>query len=247
MPDKVKFLEMLRLITETAKGQGSVITKEEIKAYFGDVQLEEAEYQHVYRYLAENRIEVEKFQYRPAVTGEGAGNETKEADSQYLKMYQKDLNQIPVLHKEERISCFKRLKEGDKAAAECYMKSCLKKVVSIAKTLQNRGMCLEDLIQEGNVGLICAMESIKKMDDLFQADHYIDEVIREKMKRALDGQLMDSGWLDTVVAKANLIHEAANYLAEDLGRTPAISELAEYTRMDGEEIKDILELSLNEI
>lgn len=273
-------MEILHSITEVAKTQENYLTKKEIKQYFGDMELAEAQWEHVYQYLGENKISVEGFAYKPmrteatskaqeeeniydvepqeageqepkALQLETKGNTKEEAfteeDSAYLKMYLEDLSYMQPITEEERQHLFLAFRNGESGARERIMESYLLIVVELAKTYQNKGVYLEDLIQEGNIGLLQGIESLAQISRLAESDAFLRESIKGAMESMLDEEMDEADWESTVLAKTNLISEAAKYLAEDLGRVATRKELAEYTKMTEEEIQDVLQLSIDAV
>lgn len=248
MLDKIKFMEMLSDITEVAGSQGDTITREEIKNFFGDMELDEGQYEHVYAYLAENRIRVEGYaSYVPAGGRDRIEEPVSEEDSVYLKMYMNELADVEVLDREAELAGFAAYLEGREAERERLLKSFLKEVISIAREYGGRGVSLEDLIQEGNIGLIKGLDTLQGIDQISMCREYLLENIRQEIEEAIDRQTDSKDWESTVLAKTNLIGEASRYLAEDLGRVASLAELSAYTRIPAEEIQDIIGLSLDAI
>ena len=166
-----------------------------------------------------------------------------EEDSVYLKMYLNDLEGIPVLSENEKRTLWTEIKNGKETAKQPFMNGYLHEVVEIAKQYRNKGANMEDLIQEGNMALLMAFESITELNTMEQADGYLKDSIKEGIEQLIDAEVIDSDWEHTVLAKVNLIHEAAKYLAEELGRAATVQELAEYTKMSEGEIEDARQLS----
>ena len=149
---------------------------------------------------------------------------------------------------------YKKLSAGDEAVKTIVVESHLKRVVTLASKYKNRGVLLEDLIQEGNIALIEAVERLCGMTEMVSENgksssvkKEIDRAVRAHLIELVDEIQAENGWENTIVAKTNLIHEATKVLAEDLGRIANIHELAEYTKMAEEEIAEFAELSLDKI
>lgn len=269
MLDKVKFIEMLEDLKEFAVIQGNELTQKEIKEFFDEMDLKEENYKHIYTYLAQNQIRVIGFALQNIITEEINQDEIysektkieksytekslteeeplKEEDSIYLKMYLKDLKTLGTYYKEDEQQFYLDYKNHKSGAKEQVIDIWLPKVVRIAKKYKNRGMSLEDLIQEGNIGLLGAVETVSSFEDTKEMDQFIKSSIEQTIEQALKNDTGEDMFENTLVGRSNLIQEAVNYLAEDLGRIATLSELAEYTRLSEEEIKDIRALSLNAI
>lgn len=166
-----------------------------------------------------------------------------EEDSVYFKMYLSDLEAIPVLSENEKITLWTKMKNGNEAAKKQLMNGYFHEVVNIAKEYRNQGVNLEDLIQEGNMVLLQSFDSIKEFAAIDQVNGYLKDTIKEGIEHLIDEEVNESDWENTMLAKINLIHEAANYLAKELGRAATVKELSEYTRMTEEEIETAKGLS----
>lgn len=253
MLDRSKFMEMLQSITEVAKVQDNRLTKEEIAEYFSEMELEEAHFQHIYQYLGENGITVPGFLYKKVEEDEvekdeqGQKNEEEEKKSPVLSMYMEELSSLETISEQEKTPLFLGVRNGDEEAKKRLFEGYLPVVVEIANKYKGKGMLVEDLIQEGNLGLFEALEKVGEISNIDDADTFIVESIRQAMVEVVDEEIGENDWEETVLAKTGLISEAAKYLAEDMGRVATVKELAEFTKLTEEEITDILQLSLDAV
>ncbi len=248
MLDKSKFLEMLTSIVEIARTQDNTLTQEEIKEYFKGMELEAEHYDHIYAFLAENQITVKGFLFTPPVDTVSEENvEAAKEDSKFLKMYLEDLDSIIRVSAGEEEVLLKQLISGEESAQGPLTENWLFKVVDIARTYEGKGALLEDLIQEGNMGLLDGIQDLLGRKDDIDGAEYLKESIEKAMMDYIDELNDGDDWSNAVVAKANLLNEAANFLAEELGRVATIKELSEYTKILEEEIEDILSLSLDAV
>lgn len=243
MTDKDKFLEMLKEIMEVASVQNNRISKEELAKMLGEVELSDEQYQAVYAYLAENRIEVEGYIYIPPKKEVEIPEEEKVSaeDSLYLKMYKEELQEVEHLSKEEKEALIREVAEGKEDNIQQLINGYLHDVFAIVQKYKNKGVRVEDLIQEGNMGLIVTVDNLAKQEEV--SDDYLLKAIEDAVITAIDEMKNKESEEDAIVAKANLIREAAKYLEEDGGRAPSIAELEKYTKIPQEEIRDILNLS----
>lgn len=253
MLDRSKFMEMLQSITEVAKVQDNRLTKEEIADYFSEMELEEAHFQHIYQYLGENGITVPGFLYKKVEEDEvekdeqGQKNEEEEKKSPVLSMYMEELSSLETISEQEKTPLFLGVRNGDEEAKKRLFEGYLPVVVELANKYKGKGMLVEDLIQEGNLGLFEALEKVGEISNIDDADTFIVESIRQAMVEVVDEEIGENDWEETVLAKTGLISEAAKYLAEDMGRVATVKELAEFTKLTEEEITDILQLSLDAV
>lgn len=256
MLDKSRFMEMLAAIAEVARVQENRITKEEIRDYFAGMDLEDGQYQHIYQYLGENGVQVAGFVHKeyPKTEEKKETMETKEEDQDEpgerpvaLSIYMEELEAISGLSEEERTGLFLALRNGDRQAKEKLIEGYLPVVVEIAKEYEDKGLLMEDLIQEGNLGLLQGLEAMTELSNIGDADTFLQEYIKMAMATVIDEEVGESDWEAAMVARTNLISEAAKALAEDMGRVATVQELADYTKLPVEEVQDILSLSLDAV
>lgn len=252
MVDKIKFMEMLGEIKELAVTQNNELTQEEIQNYFEDMSLEPEHYQHIYAYLSENRIRVKGFLKRSSKEEvrdleEASPESLNQTDSVYLKMYLKELRQLGRATKEEEALLYERAVRREEGAKKELVSAWLFKVVRMARRYKNQGVLLEDLIQEGNIGLLNAVESFYASKEEASPEKYIKEQVKQAMEGILEESFGQDTLENTVIGRSNLINEASRALAEDLGRVATMEELSDYTRLSKEEIEDILKLSLDAV
>lgn len=278
MKDQYKFQEMLFSIVEVAKIQENKLTIDEIKKFFGDINLTDNQFEHIFAYLTANHITVEGYmghsnnEYAKVIKKEEEDREdlerkeedpaeedtiptthkegkdvqiTKEEakDSMYLKMYLEDLSSIKELTDEEEERLLKEILEGNDFSKQRLIESKLSLVVNIAKEYKNQGMLIEDIIGEGNMGLIEGVNFLYEKSNEISLDEFLRTYIIKAIEDA-EGEYADSSTLEKRIAeRAKYINDSANDLKEDLGRNATFFELAEYTKLSIEEIKDILNMS----
>ncbi|MCR5792584.1 MAG: hypothetical protein K6G65_05395 [Lachnospiraceae bacterium] len=248
--DREQLLAKMQLILEKAKAQNAKITKEEVQAFFEKEKIDEVQLEAVYAYLDENHIMVKGFvpsrglkEMYDLEEEELASEKIKE--SKYLKMYRKDLNKLEVPDKENRKELYKELLDGKEAAKQEVTHAWLKKVITIAKGYMKRadGIILDDLIQEGNIGLLLCVEDLFGSKQDVDCESVIRDFIKKTMETYLDENQILADQENTIIAKENLLAKAMKTLSEDLGRVATVSELSEYTKMTEEEIEDLMRLS----
>lgn len=257
MKDEHRFREMLSSIVEIGKAQFHTLTMDEIKSFFGDMDLNESQYEHIFAYLSANQIKVEGYvsdgnnDYK-IVPKEEQESDTKEIEeehneepysiSSYLKQYLKEISFIEPLKKEEEIELVTQLLQGNHSVKSRLIEGKLFLVAEIAKEYQQYGMLMEDVIGEGNIGLMNGVNRIqeRKEEDL---NDFLILHIKESIEAAREDAQIEKGLSGKVVERANYVHEAAKYLKEDTGQDATIKELAEYTKLTEEEIKDVLNMS----
>src|SRR2546423_6076714 len=143
-----------------------------------------------------------------------------------LKLYLSEIGKVELLTPQEEIELAGRIKNGDEPARELMIKANLRLVVKIARQYEGIGLPLMDLISEGNIGL---MKAVERFDPSFGAklSTYAVWWIKQAMKRALANQSKTIRLPAHVVDKISKMHQAARRLQEVLGREPTDDELAD--------------------
>ena len=128
----------------------------------------------------------------------------------------------------------------------------LPSVVEMAKNYEKRKVSIDDLIAEGNVGLVAGIEKLYQNKEDYFKDTIINKKkffedlnseIQQAIENFIDETTESKDWEDAILAKTNLLNEAAKYMTEEIGRVPTIDELSEYTKISREEINNLRGLS----
>jgi RNA polymerase primary sigma factor len=167
-------------------------------------------------------------------------------DSEYsentVKTYLKEIGKAKLLKKEEEIELAKKILDGDLLAKEKLIVSNLRLVVSVAKKYTGRGIMFLDLIQEGNLGLMRAVEKFDYKKG-FKFSTYATWWIRQAITRAIADQARTIRIPVHMVETINKIRKVARLLNQDLGRKPTEEEIAEKSGFSLEVVYDILKIS----
>jgi len=159
-----------------------------------------------------------------------------------VRLYLKEIGKIPLLSAEEEIEYAKRMIEGDDYARKKLSEANLRLVVSIAKKYVGRGMLFLDLIQEGNLGLIKAVEKFDYRKG-FKFSTYATWWIRQAITRAIADQARTIRIPVHMVETINKLIRTQRHLLQTLGREPTIEEVAEEMEMPVERVKEIKKVS----
>ncbi len=163
-----------------------------------------------------------------------------------VKMYLKEIGKIDLLEPEEERIIAQKMAEGDEDAKETLINSNLRLVVSIAKKYMNRGLSLLDLIQEGNLGLIKAVDKFDYTKG-FKFSTYATWWIRQAITRAIADQARTIRIPVHMVETINKLTRIQRQLVQDLGREPTTEELAEAMGMEPAKIREIQKISQDPI
>ena len=159
-----------------------------------------------------------------------------------IQIYLKQIGEIPLLSLEEEESLARRLKKGDEEARRILIRSNLRLVVTIAKRYMNIGLSFQDLIEEGNLGL---MKAVDKYDlgKGAKVSTYASWWIKQSMMRALANQAKMIRIPVYMVEKITSVNKASEILFKRMGRTPTYHEIAEYLGMEPDKVLDLQTMS----
>lgn len=167
-----------------------------------------------------------------------------EGVSDPVRMYLKEIGRIPLLNREDEIRLAQKAEAGDLKAKEKLTASNLRLVVSIAKKYIGRGMTFLDLIQEGNKGLIRAVEKYDWTKG-FKFSTYATWWIRQAITRAIADQARTIRIPVHMVETINKLMRTSRKLMQDLGREPTPEEIGEAMEMEPDRVREILKISQN--
>ena len=159
-----------------------------------------------------------------------------------VKIYLKEIGRVPLLTAEEEIELATRMAQGDKYARKRLSEANLRLVVSIAKRYVGRGMQFLDLIQEGNLGLIKAVEKFDYTKG-YKFSTYATWWIRQAITRSIADQARTIRIPVHMVEIMNKLTKVQRSLTQELGREPSVEEIAENVHMDVNRVREILKLA----
>ena len=262
--DKEKFMEKLKGLQELAKKKKNVLENREVKDYFHDTPLNDQQMEKVYQYLEAHGIDVLRISENDAdvdsllLLGDDDINldDEEEVDMENLdlsvpegisiedpvRMYLKEIGKVPLLSAEEEIDLAQRMEQGDESAKKRLAEANLRLVVSIAKRYVGRGMLFLDLIQEGNLGLIKAVEKFDYRKG-YKFSTYATWWIRQAITRAIADQARTIRIPVHMVETINKLIRVSRQLLQELGREPTPEEIAEEMHMSVERVREILKIS----
>lgn len=246
---------MLRKITfdliQKAKDQG-FITQDEILESFPDAEKRIDELDSLYAQLINEGLDV--FESVTPEEGQEEAQESLEQEIQLLskldvgestdpvRQYLREIGKYPLLEAEDEIELAKRFEKGDKKAKDLLTESNLRLVVSIAKKYIGRGLSLLDLIQEGNQGLIRAVEKYDWRRG-FKFSTYATWWIRQAITRAIADQARTIRIPVHMVETINKIYRTSQRLMQQLGREPTPEEIGEELDLTGDRVREIFKIS----
>ena len=235
--DKEQLLkaEIEKLIS-MGKANGSV-TEEEIIAKLEKISVTPEEVEVVFKALTEAKITIKE-----NVPDAELDKIIEGSVDDSVKMYLKDIGKVALLTAEDEVELAKRMEEGDEEAKMILSEANLRLVVSIAKRYVGRGMQFLDLIQEGNLGL---MKAVEKFDYTkgFKFSTYATWWIRQAITRAIADQARTIRIPVHMVETINKQVRATRQLLQKLGREPSPEEIAEYLGCPEEKVREIQKIA----
>ena len=159
-----------------------------------------------------------------------------------VRMYLKEIGKVALLTAEEEVELAKRMEAGDEEAKRCLVEANLRLVVSIAKRYVGRGMLFLDLIQEGNLGLIKAVEKFDYQKG-FKFSTYATWWIRQSITRAIADQGRTIRVPVHMIENINKLVRTQRQLVQDLGREPTPEEIAETMNIEVDKVMDMMRIA----
>ncbi len=237
--------ERIEALVKAGKANSNKITEEQVFKEFEDLELSDDVLDEVFESLEKLGI---------GVTRDDDEDEEEEVDVDSLqvtknvkmndpvRMYLKEIGKIDLLKDDEEIELAKRIVEGDEEAKKQLAEANLRLVVSIAKRYVGRGMLFLDLIQEGNIGL---MKAVEKFDHEkgFKFSTYATWWIRQAITRAIADQARTIRIPVHMVETINKLTRIQRQLVQDLGQEPTEEQLAEKMDLPVEKVREILKVA----
>ena len=245
-------VEELHKLVEQGQEKG-FLTYDEIVPALEDVELTKEQIEDFYAYLVDHSIELlEGEQHKslpqeqtPPPEDEKAPPKldlTVEPSLDSLRLYLREIGKVPLLTADQEVTLAKRIERGDLAAKTHMIEANLRLVVSIAKGYLGRGLSFLDLIQEGSLGLIRAVEKFDYRKG-YKFSTYATWWIRQAVTRAIADKARTIRIPVHMVEKLNKVVHIERQLVQRLGREPRPEEIAEELEMETAEVREILRMA----
>ena len=257
-----KFSEKLVELLELTKKKKNVLEYQEISDFFKDQPLEVEQMEKVYDFLEASGVDVLRISGNDDSLMLDDDAELDKLDDEEeieldkidlsvpegvsiedpVRMYLKEIGKVSLLTADEEIELAKRMEQGDEDAKKRLAEANLRLVVSIAKRYVGRGMLFLDLIQEGNLGLIKAVEKFDYRKG-YKFSTYATWWIRQAITRAIADQARTIRIPVHMVETINKLIRVSRQLLQELGREPTPEEIAEEMDMNVDRVREILKIS----
>jgi RNA polymerase primary sigma factor len=253
----IKFTEKLKELLATAKKKKNCLEQQEILDFFSDMEFDPDKMEKVLEFLENNGVDVlMPVEEEPEDDDDIILDDTEEIDLEKIdlsvpegvsiedpvRMYLKEIGKVPLLSAEEEIELAKRMEEGDQDAKKRLAEANLRLVVSIAKRYVGRGMLFLDLIQEGNLGLIKAVEKFDCSKG-FKFSTYATWWIRQAITRAIADQARTIRIPVHMVETINKLSRYQRQLTLELNREPTDEELGKKMGMPVEKVREVIKIA----
>lgn len=254
-------------LIEKGKAAGGSLTTEEFAAAMAPLGTDMDQIEETYHVLSEAGVEVlppadeplddaspsaeELVQLQEELDEENKNAEAEPQVEEYgtgdpVRMYLREIGKVPLLTQEQELELAKRIAQGDQEAAKQMTEANLRLVVSIAKRYVGRGMQLLDLIQEGNLGLLKAVEKYDFTKG-FKFSTYATWWVRQAITRALADQARTIRIPVHMVETMNKLTQCSRKLQQELGREPTVEELSKAMRLTPERINEIRQMCMEPV
>jgi RNA polymerase primary sigma factor len=253
---EASFLEVEEVRGLVAEGkERGFLTFEEITATFEEVELTKEQVLDFHAHLQENGVEIVARDDRPPglieIAGDGAEpaaprkpqiDLTVEPSLDSLRLYLRSIGRVELLTADQEVFLAKRIERGDMVAKQQMIEANLRLVVSIAKGYLGRGLSFLDLIQEGSLGLIRAVEKFDYRRG-YKFSTYATWWIRQAVTRAIADKARTIRIPVHMVEKLNKVVHVERQLVQEFGREPTPDEIAFELQWTAREVKDILRIA----
>ena len=243
MKDKALKMQLIKRLIDKGKKNGS-LTYKEVMDDLEEIDLNPEQIEKIYEVLESMNIEV---------IGETQAVDEPEAELDLsipegiaiddpVRMYLKEIGKVPLLSSSEEIDLAKKIEDGNVSAKKKLAEANLRLVVSIAKRYVGRGMQFLDLIQEGNLGLIKAVEKFDYRKG-YKFSTYATWWIRQAITRAIADQARTIRIPVHMVETINKLIRVSRQLLQELGREPQAEEIAKIMEMPVDKVREIMKIA----
>jgi len=246
-------VEELHKLVEQGQEKG-FLTYDEIVPVLEDVELTKEQIEDFFAYLVDHSVELlegEQHKSLPQEQPPPAPEDDKTAPKldltvepslDSLRLYLREIGKVPLLTADQEVALAKRIERGDMAAKKHMIEANLRLVVSIAKGYLGRGLSFLDLIQEGSLGLIRAVEKFDYRKG-YKFSTYATWWIRQAVTRAIADKARTIRIPVHMVEKLNKVVHIERQLVQRLGREPRPEEIADELEMTTDEVREILRMA----
>lgn len=240
MDEQTRFRTALAALSASAEQRDRKLTQADVQEFFRDMGLGQEQYELVYAYLASRRIRVEGVEMPREAAEEVPYTEEEQ---EFLKQYRKDMKYIQKQPRDRMQELFRQASDGEAQAKRLLTEHYMERVLELAKEYAHQGLPIQDLVQEGNLGLMIGIDTLGLVEEGLSWEEHLDREIHRAVRAAMDEQDGAKSTGEQVVEKLNRLADSITELTEDLGREVTPEELSIYLDMPMEEIEDLLRIA----
>lgn len=262
--DEQQFRKLIIQIRALARSQGETISKEQVHKKFLPLNVEEGQFLLIFKYLDEEKVTLYDTEEERASAMSASGDETvvtdydegsgssyevsvSDEDGDYLKIYIEELDSLDIPDKEERGRIIEEVLKDRDSAVQRLPNLYLKEVVDVARLYAGQGVAIEDLVGEGNIGVLSGVRMLDCCESVTEVDEFMMKMIMDSM----ESLIMDNFSLDEfdlkVVERVNELNDRSRELAEEMERLVTVDELVKELEQDEEYIRETIRLAGNAI
>jgi RNA polymerase primary sigma factor len=248
MSGQADFLEAVHELERIAKTNSNHLAMDEIRRYFSDMHLEDAQMDYICRYLESNNIIIENRVERSWDDVEEEELETKEdlLDQEMVEIYVKETEKASRLTKDQEEMIVRKMIAGDVQARNLLIESNLAYAMELATQYNGRGLLPSDLIQEANIGLMTAVNEYEpELHGTF--GDFKEKLVRRHIEDAITEYSQSTRSAKKMANRVNELNDIATAFAREYEREAKPSELAQRMGISEEEVRELMKVSLDAI
>ena len=235
-----EFAEILKLVTRTARENKNMITSEEVRSAFSELDLDDKQFQMVFDYLKGHKIGLDE---EAVFTDE----ELTDEETNYLNDYLDSLKELPEYTDGEKRAIEMSAISGDKEAQNKLIECFLPLVVDVARMYSEQGVFIEDLIGEGNVALTKGVTMLEAVGEPKEVEAFLYKMMLDAMEKIIQENLSEDAGMQKVLTLVNEVADKAKELSDDLRRKVTVEELMEETGCEEDKIRSAIKFSGDKI
>ena len=249
--DEQQFRKILIQIRALAKSQNDTISKEQVKNRFHPLNVDEGQFLLIYRYLVEENVSLfDTEEERASVysdttdtSGDHKSTSFDNEDSEYLKLYLEELDSLDIPDKDGRKSILEAVLNDKNSASTLLPNLYLKEVVDVARLYTGQGVALEDLVGEGNIGILTGISMLDCCESTEEIEEFIMKMIMDSMESLVMDNFSEDEFDLKVLERVNELNDRSKELAEEMERLVTVEELVRELEQDEEYIRETIRLS----
>ncbi|WP_029232177.1 hypothetical protein [Butyrivibrio sp. VCB2006] len=231
-----EFAEILKLVTRTARENKNIISSQQVRDAFAELELDDKQFEMVFEYLKSHKIGVDE----EAVFDEEV---LTDEEHNYLNSYLESLKELPTYNEGEKTAISMSAISGDKDAQNKLIEMYLPLVVDVAKMYTEQGVYLEDLIGEGNFALTKGVTMLDAVGEPSEVESFLYKLMLDAMEAVIENNLAEDAGEKKVLDLVQEVADKASELAQDLRRKVSVKELMDETGWDEDKIRSAIKFS----